>query len=157
MRRKRGRKVGWGVLALGVAVSVGWWVLGRPAQEGPTPQWVLYQNPGCGCCGKYADYLRGLGYAIRVVRTAELQAVKERLRVPRQLWSCHTVTVGRYFVEGHVPAQAVEELLRRAPPWLGIALPGMPSGSPGMDGPRRAPLVVYAVTHQGTWREFGRF
>ncbi len=99
----------------------------------------------------------GLGYAVRVVRTGALQAVKERLRVPRELWSCHAGTVGRYFVEGHVPAAAVEELLRRTPPWLGIALPGTPAGSPGMGGARQGPLVVYAVTQQGVWREFGRF
>jgi hypothetical protein len=80
------RTVGWTALAVGAAVLLaGWWLFGRVTRRAPTLQWVLYQNPGCSCCGEYADDLRGLGYAVRVVRTGALQAVKERLRVPREL------------------------------------------------------------------------
>ncbi|MDR5710234.1 MAG: DUF411 domain-containing protein [Armatimonadota bacterium] len=153
----------WALLASGVvAVTalMGWlaWQAGRPAVElKPAVQLTLHQAPGCGCCGEYVAYLRETGYAVRVVLEQDMQAVKERYRVPRALWSCHTVAVGRYFVEGHVPVEAVEELLRRSPDLLGIALPGMPGGSPGMAGPREGPLVVYAVSPEGRWREFARF
>jgi len=82
---------------------------------------------------------------VRAQATRELVSLKDRLGVPPFLRSCHTAVVGRYFVEGHVPAEAIAKLLRQSPGWLCIALPGMPSGSPGMSGPQ-GPLVVYAVT-----------
>ena len=86
-----------------------------------------------------------------------MAAVKRRLGVPAGLEACHTVVLEGYFVEGHVPREAITRLLEDRPRILGLALPGMPSGSPGMDGPKEGPLVVYAVTGPGTWREFGRF
>ncbi len=142
-----------------VAAAAGWRGLqpGRPAPGPEQVQVTLYQSPSCGCCGRYVDYLRAVGYSVRVVATQDLEAVKRRFRVPRALWSCHTAQVGRYFVEGHVPAGALEHLLRREPDVLGIALPGMPPGSPGMDGPRAGPLVVLAVRAAGGWQEFGTF
>ncbi|MDR7415446.1 MAG: DUF411 domain-containing protein [Armatimonadota bacterium] len=160
MRRGSLRNVPWAAFALVLAALLGgWWSWRRAASpELPSPaRVVVYQNPRCGCCGVYVGYLRGAGYAVEVVRTEDMEGVKRRYRVPRPLWSCHTAVVGRYFVEGHVPAEAVQELLRRAPDGLGIALPGMPSGSPGMPGLRQGSFVVYAVTSAGTWREFGRF
>ncbi len=92
-----------------------------------------------------------------MVKDGGLKTTKRRAGVPEALESCHTVVAGPYFVEGHVPAAAVARLLAERPRILGIALPGMPSGSPGMDGPRHGPLVVYAVTSPTTWREFARF
>lgn len=160
MRRSSVRNVGWAALAVVLSALLGsWWAWREPAPpERASPvRVVLYQAPGCGCCGKYADYLRGFGYAVEVVRTEDLRAIKARFRVPQPLWSCHTAAVDRYFVEGHVPVGALWELLRRARDLWGVALPGMPASSPGMDGPRQGPLVVYAVARQGGWREFGRF
>ncbi len=141
------------------AGAAGWKAVqpGRPAARPEQVQLTLYQSPACGCCGRYVDYLQALGYRVRVVATQDLEAVKHRFQVPRPLWSCHTSQVGRYFVEGHVPAPALEYLLRRKPDVLGIALPGMPPGSPGMGGPRVGPLVVVAVRSGGSWQEFGRF
>jgi len=150
-----GGAVIWSVLGLVLTAALtASWV--RPPAEARVEPVVLYQAPGCGCCGAYSEYLRGRGYSVRVVRTPELSAVKRRLGVPQALWSCHTAVVGRYFVEGHVPVEALARLLRRAPDWRGVALPGMPAGSPGMDGPRRGPLVVYGVTADGRWTEFAR-
>ncbi len=130
---------------------------GRPAARAGQVQLTLYQSPACGCCGRYVDDLRAVGYTVRVVATQDMEAVKRRVGVPRPLWSCHTAQVDRYFVEGHVPARALEDLLRHKPDVLGIALPGMPPGSPGMDGPRAGPLVVLAVRSAGRWQEFGKF
>jgi len=90
------------------------------------------------------------------VKTDDLAAIRRRAGVPPALASCHTVVAGTYFVEGHVPAPAVARLLREGPPVRGIALPGMPPGSPGMDGVQAGPLVVYAVAPDGV-REFARF
>ncbi|MDR7525860.1 MAG: DUF411 domain-containing protein [Armatimonadota bacterium] len=152
-----------GIWALAVVAAVAGlavaWVAwqGSRATAPAGARLTVYQNPRCGCCGAYVSYLRGAGYAVEVVKTEDMEGVKRRYRVPQQLWSCHTAVAGRYFVEGHVPVEAVQELLGRAPDWLGIALPGMPSGSPGMSGPREGPLVVQAVTREGLWREFGRF
>jgi hypothetical protein len=92
-----------------------------------------------------------------VVKTEEMAAVKRRLGVPAGLEACHTVVLEGYFLEGHVPREAITRLLADRPRILGLALPGMPPGSPGMDGPREGPLGVYAVTAPRTWREFGRF
>ncbi|MDR7554669.1 MAG: DUF411 domain-containing protein [Armatimonadota bacterium] len=88
--------------------------------------------------------------------TDALDEVKHRHRVPHELASCHTAVAGRYFVEGHVPVAAIARLLREQPAIRGIALPGMPPGSPGMDGVQAGPLIVYAVSDAGI-REFARF
>ncbi len=92
-----------------------------------------------------------------MAKTEDMAAVKRRLGVPTELAACRTVVVEGYFVEGHVPREAMARLLSDRPRILGLALPGMPSGSPGMGGPKEGPLVVYAVTGPGTWREFRRF
>lgn len=89
------------------------------------------------------------------MRTDDLPAIKRRLGIPRGLQSCHTVVVAGYVVEGHVPASSVARLLGQRPPVRGIALPGMPPGSPGMGGRQTGPLVVYAVLDDGV-REFSR-
>lgn len=96
---------------------------------------VMYQHPQCGCCGKWADHLRGHGFTVEVIATREMSRVRSEAGVPRALGSCHTATVGGYVVEGHVPVADVQRLLAERPPVAGIAAPGMPLGSPGMEGP----------------------
>ena len=81
-------------------------------------------------------------------------AIKERYGVPRNLESCHTEIIGGYFVEGHMPIEAIEKLLSERPDIRGIALPGMPSGSPGMPGPKTEPWTIYAVNKDGSVGEF---
>jgi hypothetical protein len=106
---------------------------------------VLYRDPNCGCCGDYADHLRARGHAVRVVATDDLARIKREHGVPEALGSCHTTLVGGYVVEGHVPVGVVERLLAERPAIRGIALPGMPLGSPGMPGPKSEPFVIYAL------------
>ena len=105
---------------------------------------TLYKSPGCGCCAGHAAHLRAAGYAVREVEEPDLAAVKARHRVPADMEGCHTALVDGYVVEGHVPAEAVDRLLAERPKIRGIALPGMPDGSPGMSGTKREPFVIYA-------------
>ena len=106
---------------------------------------VVHKSPTCDCCGAHEDYLAGSGFATQdAVHDEDLTAWKEAQGIPRELWSCHTTEVGGYFVEGHVPVETIERLLAEQPDIDGIALPGMPAGSPGMGGVQEEPLVVEA-------------
>lgn len=98
------------------------------------PKVVVNKDPSCGCCQKWADHLSAAGFPVEVVATPELAALKVKLGVPDDLTSCHTAEVGGYVLEGHVPADAVLRLLRERPAAVGLAVPGMPAGSPGMEG-----------------------
>ncbi len=111
---------------------------------------TLYRSPGCGCCELYAQHLDQQGFAVKVVSTKKLLQFKQDHGVPQALASCHTMLVDGYVVEGHVPVNIVQRMLRQHPKIRGIALPGMPSGSPGMEnpkmgGPKKAPFVVYVI------------
>jgi len=115
----------------------------------------VYYSSGCGCCREYVRYLKGHGFYVDPVVTEDMEGVKLAMGVPRSLWSCHTSRIGEYFVEGHVPVEFIERLLREKPPIDGIALPGMPQGSPGMAGSKTQPFIIYSVS-QGRIGEFGR-
>jgi hypothetical protein len=137
------------LVALAVIVAGGLAVLGAgmlsPAPRPEPAAMTMYMSPACPCCEVYADYLRDNGFAVRIVRTEDLDAVRSRLGVPEGVRSCHTTTVGDYFVEGHVPVEAIHRLLGEGPEIAGIALPGMPAGSPGMPGLKEGPFTIYAV------------
>lgn len=111
-------------------------VLGSTASAQPpnaTPI-AVFKSPTCGCCGKWVEHLRKAGFAPTVTDTTDVSAVKLASGVPSNLASCHTAKVGGYVIEGHVPADAIRTLLRRKPAIAGLAVPGMPMGSPGMEG-----------------------
>ncbi|HUF28385.1 MAG TPA: DUF411 domain-containing protein [Gemmatimonadaceae bacterium] len=114
------------------------------------PEMIVYKSPTCGCCGLWEDRMRDAGYQITSRDTSDVGAVKRRLGLPHALESCHTAIVDGYVVEGHVPASAVSRLLRERPAVVGIAVPGMPMGSPGMDtGPRKDPFDVVTFDRAG--------
>jgi hypothetical protein len=106
---------------------------------------TLYKNPQCGCCEKYADYLRQHGYSVTVKPSFDLSLINEQAGVPKALEGCHTTMVGGYVVEGHVTAELIDRLLTEKPNIRGISLPGMPMGSPGMEGAKAGPLEVYEL------------
>jgi hypothetical protein len=87
----------------------------------------------CGCCAKWVEYLQQRGFDVKITETEEMAAVKSRLKVPEELRSCHTAKVGKYVVEGHVPVEDIERLLKEKPDAIGIAVAGMPMGAPGME------------------------
>jgi hypothetical protein len=121
-----------GLAVVGGGAGVAWSVLGstQPAKAAIT----VWKSPTCGCCGGWVDYMRGKGYQVSVNLVADPDPIKARLGVPAALYSCHTAKIDDYLVEGHVPEAAVAKLLAERPNLKGIALPGMPEGSPGMDG-----------------------
>ena len=111
---------------------------------------VMYKNPGCECCDGHAAALRKAGFDVKVVPTEKLATRKAEAGVPKELQGCHTTIVAGYAVEGHVPIAAVQRLLRERPKVRGIALPGMPAGSPGMGGVKAAPFKVLSFSSGGT-------
>ncbi len=106
---------------------------------------TLYKNPQCACCEGYADYLRHNGFIVDIVPTNDLITMARKAGVPEQLDGCHITLMGRYVVIGHVPIDAVHKLLARRPKIIGISLPGMPMGVPGMPGPRSGPITIYEI------------
>ncbi len=100
---------------------------------------TVFKDPNCGCCAAWVDHVRARGFQAEVRIEPQMARVKARLGVPVDLASCHTATVEGYAIEGHVPAEAIERLLRERPALAGIAVPGMPIGSPGMEVEGQAP------------------
>lgn len=104
------------------------------AQQQALPGMTVYKSASCGCCKLWVDHARGAGFTVREVNTEDLASVKREMGIPARLASCHTVVVGSYVLEGHVPADDVKKLLRDRPAGVrGLAVPGMPIGSPGME------------------------
>ena len=106
---------------------------------------TVYASPSCGCCHLYIPYLEENGYATTTVEIDDVNASKEAMGIPEEVWSCHTALIDDYFIEGHVPVEAIEKLLAEKPKIDGIALPGMPLGSPGMNGEKTAPFEIVAI------------
>ena len=97
------------------------------------PKLTVTKDPNCGCCRGWTDHIRRAGFPVEIIETGELNKVKTRLGVPRHLAACHTAEVDAYVIEGHVPASAIRRLLDERPQIKGLAVPGMPVGSPGME------------------------
>ena len=112
---------------------------------------IVYKDPSCGCCQAWAEHLRTAGFAISVVARKDMSNLKRSLQVPADLVSCHTATVGEYVIEGHVPAADIWRTLREQPEILGLTVPGMPVGSPGMEVPGQSnqPYNVVAFDARG--------
>ena len=115
-----------------------------------TTKAVLYKAPDCACCEGYATYLRRYSFVVDVKVTNDLAAISRKAGVPEKLQGCHTMFVDGYVVDGHVPANVIRKLLRERPPIVGITLPGMPQGSPGMTGTKTGPFIIYAVSKDDT-------
>jgi len=122
------------------------------AQQGPKVLVEVWKDPDCGCCKDWVKHLEDNGFAVKVTHGGNSQ-MRSRLGIPGKLGSCHTALVGGYAVEGHVPAKDIRRLLKDKPQAIGLAVPGMPVGSPGMDAPayggRRDPYDVLLLTRTG--------
>lgn len=120
----------------------------------------VWKDPSCGCCKDWVSHLESAGFAVKVNETGN-SAMRAKLGIPRQLGSCHTALVGGYALEGHVPAKEIRRLLKEKPRAVGLAVPGMPVGSPGMDGEvyggRRDPYDVLLVLKSGDSRVFASY
>jgi len=137
-------------IVLGSAAGVGHaWADARPAI-------TVWKDPGCGCCSGWVEHIRRNGFVATVVETADVQSVKAERRVPAELASCHTAKIAGYTIEGHVPALAILRLLAEKPAGRGLAVPGMPIGSPGMEGGTPEPYDVMLFGN-GAPTRFARF
>ncbi|MFM8899986.1 MAG: DUF411 domain-containing protein [Burkholderiales bacterium] len=120
----------------------------------------VWKSPTCGCCKDWITHLQANGFQVKVHDVGNV-AARARLKVPMKLDSCHTALVGRYAIEGHVPAGDIQRLLKERPDSVGLAVPGMPIGSPGMDGPaydnRQEPYDVLLIAHDGSTQVFSSY
>ncbi|MBI4116239.1 hypothetical protein HY449_00680 [Candidatus Pacearchaeota archaeon] len=117
----------------------------------------FYRSESCGCCTLHESYLRGSGKLnVKDNQMSDISSIKTGFNIPTQLQSCHTAVVGNYFVEGHIPLEAINKLISEKPNIKGIAMPGMPQGSPGMPGAKYGDFVIYSVNSDGSYEEFMR-
>ena len=127
------------------------------AQQTKATTLTVYKSPYCGCCSEWVEHLRASGFNPVVREMEDVSPVADKLGVPTKLRSCHTATIGGYFVEGHVPASDIRKLLSERPKARGISVPGMPAGSPGMEQSGHAePFTTVLISLNGTARPFAR-
>ena len=119
---------------------------------------TVYRSPTCGCCSKWIKHLEENQFNIKDIVSDDMQAIKEKYGVPRNMASCHTAIVDGYVIEGHVPARDIKRLLKIKPKVIGISVPGMPSGTPGMEmGGRKDPYQVISFDKEGKYEVFSRY
>ena len=105
----------------------------------------VFKTPSCGCCYGYVLFLEEEKFAVKQTDMRSLHTVKKKYNIPLEMQSCHTSILGKYFIEGHVPLEAINKLLKEQPDIDGIALPGMPIGTPGMPGEKEEPFIIYQL------------
>ena len=135
-------------------------LLAATAQAAPTkqPDVHVWKSPTCGCCTAWVDHMRKAGFVVNITEVDDTGPTRKRLGMPAKLGSCHTALVGGYVLEGHVPADDVKRLLRNKTAGLGLSVPGMPVGSPGMEmGPRLDPYDVLLVQRDGSTSVFSHY
>ena len=118
---------------------------------------TVMKSPSCGCCSKWVEHVRAHGFEVKVVNVDDIMAVKAKAGIPQKMASCHTTMAGGYVIEGHVPASDIKKLLAQKPKAKGIAVPGMPIGSPGMEhGDHRQPYQTLLIKADGSTSIFAR-
>ncbi len=137
-----------GVAAL-LLLAAGFLVV-RATDAQELPAITVYKSPTCGCCAKWVDHLEADEFDVKSIDTQNVQDAKTKYGVPEDLASCHTALVDGYVVEGHVPADVVKKMLAERPEIVGLAVPGMPMGSPGMEGSRVDNYDIIAFQKDGT-------
>lgn len=138
-------------------MAVGALLAAAPPSWAQVPKAItVWRDPNCGCCGAWVEHLRRNGFAATVIVTPDVQSIKTQRHVPADLASCHTAEIAGYTIEGHVPASAIHRLLAEKPAGRGLAVPGMPIGSPGMEGgtPEVYDVMLFG---DGATKRFARF
>lgn len=131
--------------------------LAAPVMAGELPTVEVYKSPTCGCCQKWVEHMQRAGFEVEVRDVDNLGAIKQEAGIPRELASCHTAKVGGYVIEGHVPADDVKRLLSDKDFVKGLAVPGMPMGSPGMESSRSDAYSVMVFDFRGGAEEYARY
>jgi hypothetical protein len=129
-----------------------------PADAAPKQTKItVYKDPSCGCCKNWIEHLKKHGYAVDAKDTPDMAEVKRTLGVPEALTACHTAVVNGYLIEGHVPAADIARLLKQKPKIAGLAVPGMPMGAPGMEGPTSQHYQVLSFDKSGKTKVFATY
>jgi hypothetical protein len=119
---------------------------------------VVYRSPSCGCCGKWLGHLKESNFNVKDIVTSDVQAIKSKYGVPDAMASCHTALVEGYVIEGHVPANDINALLKTKPKVAGIAVPDMPAGTPGMEmGDKKDPYQVISFDNEKHYQVFNSY
>ena len=148
----------WRIFALGgalitfVSVTVVWFRV----RDANALDVTVYKTPSCGCCTEWVGHLRDNGFHVTALNVTDLTQIKRRYGVTPDLAACHTAIVDGYVVEGHVPADVIRRFLEERPPVAGLAVPGMPMGSPGMEGSYREPYNVLTFDRHGKLQIYAR-
>jgi hypothetical protein len=139
-----------------VVVGAPWLMQASPLRAAEGPPITVHRDPGCGCCSGWVRHLQKAGFAANVLETRDIDGVKARLGVPDDLAACHTAELAGYVIEGHVPAAALRRLLSERPKATGLAVPGMPIGSPGMEGgtPEKYSVILFGPDVRRTYMSF---
>lgn len=143
------------IVALGLLLFVAGAVMWTQRQASATPTITVFKSPTCGCCSKWVDYMRASGYEVEAHDLTDMTTTKNQYSVRPEFASCHTAIVDGYVVEGHVPVEFVTRLLEERPDITGLTVPGMPMGSPGMEGAYSESYDVLAFDKQGNTHVFG--
>ena len=138
-----------------MTVSAHRWAVAAPDPAG-LPPLTVYKDAGCGCCKLWVEHMKAAGFTVTAHDVSDVSAVKRDHGVPTSVVSCHTGRVGDYVVEGHVPADLVQKMLAEKATFAGLAVPGMPMGSPGMEGPRKDAYDVLAFDKSGKTTVYAR-
>jgi hypothetical protein len=125
------------------------WIFGGQVSASDAPAVTVYKTPTCGCCGKWAAHLQANGFDVTTKDLNDLSQIKAEQKVPPRLASCHTAIVDGYVIEGHIPADIIHRLLKEKPPVVGLTVPGMPAGSPGMEVGYKEPYQVLSFDEEG--------
>lgn len=134
---------------VGALIAVGFIAIREPAGHDQVSV-TVFKNPTCGCCAKWVDHLEENGFDVETIDTNDGATIKSRYGVPDDLSSCHTALVNGYVVEGHVPAEEIMRMLSEEAEVAGLAVPGMPMGSPGMEGNRVDSYDIIAFQKDGS-------
>ncbi len=135
---------------LGVFAFAAVWATPLGAQDAMHSSMVVYKSPNCGCCGSWVKIMKDAGFTVTVRDTEDMESVKKLAGIPGDHQACHTAKIGGYVVEGHVPASTIKRMLSAKPDIHGIAVPGMPFGSPGMGHDPNARYSVMTLEKDGT-------
>ena len=124
-------------------------VFSDPGKQADLDTITVYKSPTCGCCNKWVSHLQENGFKVKAINRPDMDKVKSESGIPPRLASCHTAVIDGYLVEGHVPAADIKRLLKELPDVAGLTVPGMPMGSPGMEGFRKDRYKVLTFTRSG--------
>jgi hypothetical protein len=131
------------------------WLLAAHGADGAVQ---VFKNADCGCCTEWVKHLQAAGFTVRVTQVSDTGAIRKRFGMPERFGSCHTATADGYVLEGHVPARDIARMLQQRPAALGLAVPGMPAGSPGMEiGERRQAFDVLLVDRAGNATAYAHY